>query len=137
MLGPRAGGSGANARMAFTNVRLLPCLVRDSAERHLAALTDALSAAGSTPAAALGGAGAGGSVAAGAIEAEHAHGGLEGVFGGLREGFAQVTRDAGETADGLSDSRLMVQIGMLLGVVYLAFLSVWFWATRVRWSPRA
>jgi hypothetical protein len=30
-----------------------------------------------------------------------------------------------------------VQLGMLLGVVYLAFLSVWFWATRVRWNQRA
>ena len=26
----------------------------------------------------------------------------------------------------------MMQIGMLLGIVYLAFLSVWFWATRLR-----
>jgi hypothetical protein len=34
------------------------------------------------------------------------------------------------------DSRLVMQIGMLLGVVYLAFLTVWFWATRLRWNPR-
>ena len=56
----------------------------------------------------------------------------------LREGFDQATSKAtGEVTDGFSDTRLMVQIGMALGVVYVAFLSVWFWATRVRWSSRA
>ena len=51
----------------------------------------------------------------------------------LTEGFGRATREAtGEAADGLSDSRLVVQVGMLLGVVYLTFLSVWFWATRAR-----
>jgi hypothetical protein len=30
-----------------------------------------------------------------------------------------------------------VQVGMLLGVVYLAFLSLWFWATRARVRPPA
>ena len=29
-----------------------------------------------------------------------------------------------------SDPRLMIQIGASLGLVYLAFLAVWFWATR-------
>ena len=29
----------------------------------------------------------------------------------------------------------MLQLGMLLGFVYVGFLSVWFWATRVR-GPR-
>jgi hypothetical protein len=58
--------------------------------------------------------------------------------GDLAEGFGRVTREAaGEAADGLSDTRLVVQVGMLLGVVYLAFLSVWFWATRARVRPPA
>jgi hypothetical protein len=26
----------------------------------------------------------------------------------------------------------MMQIGMLLGMVYLGFLTIWFWATRLR-----
>ena len=30
-----------------------------------------------------------------------------------------------------------MQVGMVLGTVYLAFLTVWFWATRLRWSPRS
>jgi hypothetical protein len=32
----------------------------------------------------------------------------------------------------LTDSRLMIQIGMMIGFVYTAFVSVWFWATRLR-----
>jgi hypothetical protein len=30
----------------------------------------------------------------------------------------------------------MVQVGAALGFVYLAFLTVWFWATRVRANSR-
>jgi hypothetical protein len=33
------------------------------------------------------------------------------------------------------DPRLMLQIGAVLGLVYLAFLAVWFWATRFRMRP--
>jgi hypothetical protein len=39
--------------------------------------------------------------------------------------------------DGLRDSRLMTQIGMLFGFVYLGFLTMWFWATRRREDERA
>jgi hypothetical protein len=35
----------------------------------------------------------------------------------------------GETA---RDGRLLMQMGMLLGMVYVAFLTAWFWATRLR-----
>ena len=31
----------------------------------------------------------------------------------------------------------MAQIGIVLGTIYMAFLTIWFWATRVRWSARA
>jgi len=41
-----------------------------------------------------------------------------------------------EDGDGLRDSRLLAQLGIVLGMVYLAFLTVWFWATRLRWNPR-
>ena len=34
-----------------------------------------------------------------------------------------------------SDPRLMIRIGATLGLVYLAFLAVWFWATRFRMRP--
>jgi hypothetical protein len=37
-------------------------------------------------------------------------------------------------ADGeaAKDSRLLIQVAMLLGMVYVAFLTAWFWATRLR-----
>ena len=34
-----------------------------------------------------------------------------------------------------SDPRLMIRIGATLGLIYLAFLAVWFWATRFRMRP--
>ena len=51
----------------------------------------------------------------------------------------QVTRTAAPStmprAERSSDARLMLQIGQLLGLAYLAFLAVWFWATRFRTRP--
>jgi hypothetical protein len=38
---------------------------------------------------------------------------------------------AGDT----TNERLMLQIGGLFGMLYVAFLAVWFWATRVRGRP--
>ena len=142
LIGPRAGGSGADARMAFTNVRLLPCLVKDAAGRQLSAITQGLAPAAAPAYAALSerAASAGSHIVreAGAVKAEHAEGFMPHIVSELTEGFARATRDApGEAADGLSDSRLVVQLGMLFGIVYLAFLSVWFWATRTRASSRA
>ena len=50
----------------------------------------------------------------------------------IREGLERSIRGGGEIGEPLRDSRLMVQIGMLLGFAYLGFLAVWFWATRGR-----
>ena len=55
LLGPRAGGSGADVRMAFANVRLLPCLLREAPDRQLTALTEALAPAAAPAASALAG----------------------------------------------------------------------------------
>jgi hypothetical protein len=33
------------------------------------------------------------------------------------------------------DPRLMLQIGAVFGLIYVAFLGVWFWATRFRMGP--
>jgi hypothetical protein len=141
VVGPRAGGSGADARMAFTNVRLLPCLLKDAAGRQLTAITEGLAPVAAPAYAALSdGAAAGGPLVrdAAAVKAEHAVGLVPRIVSELTEGFGRATREAaGEAAHGLSDSRLVVQVGMLLGVVYLTFLSVWFWATRARPSARA
>jgi hypothetical protein len=136
VIGPRAGGSGADARMAFTNVRLLPCLLKEAAGRQLTTITEGLAPVAAPAYAALSdGAAAGSPIVrdAAAVKAEHAVGLVPRIVSELTEGFGRATREAtGEAAQGLSDSRLVVQVGMLLGVVYLAFLSLWFWATRAR-----
>jgi hypothetical protein len=33
------------------------------------------------------------------------------------------------------DAQLMIRLGAALGLGYLAFLAVWFWATRFRMRP--
>ena len=112
ILAPRAGGTGADARMAFTQVRLLPCLVKESASRHIVALTENLAAVTGTPlaAGAAAGTGAAGSApideAASGVATERSSSRLPSVFTGLQEGFGRVTDGAGDVAGELSDSRL-------------------------------
>ena len=77
VIGPRAGGSGADARMAFTNVRLLPCLLKEAAGRQLTAITEGLAPVAAPAYAALSdGAAAGSPIVrdAAAVKAEHAVG---------------------------------------------------------------
>ena len=38
--------------------------------------------------------------------------------------------------ESLGDRRLMLQIGGALGLAYIGFLVVWFWATRLRPGPQ-
>jgi hypothetical protein len=47
----------------------------------------------------------------------------------------QAPRARRDTPKNLRDTRLMIRIGLLLGMGYLLFLTVWFWATRIR--PRS
>jgi hypothetical protein len=57
--------------------------------------------------------------------------GFSGLTQAFRNGFEDALRGPNrEIGESLGDSRLMIQLGMLLGFVYAAFLSVWFWATR-------
>jgi hypothetical protein len=140
ILGPRAGGSGTDLSMAFTNVRLLPCVVKEGLARQIRMLIEAGATAGGTgPAAhatAAADLGSGSGVLAISAEAEHPSepaGRIRDAFAAVRDGFAQATGEVGDdVGEGLQDSRLMMQIGMLLGCVYVAFLSIWFWATRLR-----
>jgi hypothetical protein len=41
-------------------------------------------------------------------------------------------RPSPEVAKGLTDTRRLVQIGLVLGMAYVAFLTFWFWGTRAR-----
>ena len=147
LIGARGGpGGGPDMRMAFTNVRLMPCIVKAGLERQIEVLSVAIARGGGTPATAAattfgGGTPAGAATSGGDVKTRIAA--VAGVTDTIpkllesaRTGFDEVVRGADEAADGLTDSRLMTQIGMLLGFVYLGFLTVWFWATRVRRSIR-
>jgi hypothetical protein len=117
------GVCSPNAPVMFTNVRLLPCVAASSLERTSAAAVEAVSKLGSS---------GGASVrlvprlAGSAIDP-------------FRDGFDRAVRAPilAEDSESLRDGRLMAQIGIVLGTIYAAFLTLWFWATRVRWSARA
>jgi hypothetical protein len=52
--------------------------------------------------------------------------------GGVDAKSMRVPPSAPRSSAGLADSRLMLQIGVLLGLAYLVFLTLWVWATRLR-----
>ena len=125
-------------QLMFTNVRLLPCMIRESVQHHIAPLVSALPSSGAAaPAAALSppqGAVKGGSGSNAGVP--NGHRGLSGLAQSFRDGFEDALGGGNrEIGDDLGDSRLMIQIGMALGFLYAAFLSVWFWATRLRGRP--
>jgi hypothetical protein len=106
--------------LLFTNVRLLPCIVNATVQQTTAAASSVFSRA------------EGGS--SGISEKGHD----ESILVPFKHGFEQAVRHAPRHPidDETWDSRLLAQIGIVLGTVYLAFLTVWFWATRLRWNPR-
>ena len=55
------------------------------------------------------------------------------ITGPIRDGFDLIRRGRVDYEQG-DTSRLLMQVGMVLGTVYVAFLTVWFWATRLRWN---
>jgi hypothetical protein len=141
MVGPRASGSGTDVSMVFTNVRLLPCVVKESLARHVEMLTAATAAHGGSGAAAgvLGSSSGTPPVSAEGTSsrAGHVRDAFQSALQSFHDGFEQAIVDEREdVGEAFRDSRLMMQIGMLLGFVYLGFLSIWFWATRVRGSSR-
>jgi hypothetical protein len=124
-------GLATNARLAFPNVRLIPCVAALAVEQTVGAIV--------APAAALVGGGGGGSVGEDlpGRAGHHAPTGATAV----REGFVRVKEAAAAGGSGVrsalnevDERALMMRIGMLLGLAYVAFLTVWFWATRLRWN---
>jgi hypothetical protein len=110
-----------NASLLFTNVRLLPCYASATTQHMVSTTASATSRV----------------TAFGQRDVRAAVPLLGGSLEKVAEGIDRVLeRPREEAADGLTDSRLLVQIGIALGFVYLAFLTIWFWATRLRWNPR-
>jgi hypothetical protein len=103
----------------FQNVRLVPCYVGATVQQSTAtasSVANRLSGSGRTVKSGTGGS----------------------AIGSIRDGFQRAVRPPSSRidGDGSVDSRLLAQIGIVLGTVYLAFLTLWFWATRLRWNPR-
>jgi hypothetical protein len=109
-----------SASLLFTNVRLLPCYAGSVVEHvgHVGRSASQTSPRDS---------------AARELDRIRHVGGR--AFDTIAEGFSQAV-EGDRKARGLTDSRLLVQIGIVLGLVYTAFLTLWFWATRIRWNPR-
>jgi hypothetical protein len=127
-----AGEKGGVRRLAFVNARLIPCLLKASVERQLETISTGLLRAGGEAEAAASGERSGSADGGGRHEAA-VHRALNQVVDGFHDvvdGLPGPTD--GDGADGLKDARLMTQIGMALGFVYLGFLTLWFWATRRR-----
>jgi hypothetical protein len=116
-------------RILFTNVRLIPCHAPHVLRAQAASVAD-----GGSRLADLGrevGSSMVDSVSSGfrqarsrATSAEHGDLGIPRVAS---------LADGGE---GSGDNRFLVQLGLVLGMAYLAFLTVWFWATRLRVKQR-
>ena len=116
------GLSSPSTPMVFTNARLIPCYAGATARHVVATSATATSHIGRATTS--------------RVEATVSRIPpiVGGALGGISDGFERVVQDPRRDGEeSLSDSKLLVQIGMLLGFAYLAFLTVWFWATRIRW----
>ena len=143
----RGGPHLADASVMFTNFRLLPCLIKDGLADHAGTLAAGLGRRGPEAAAQVAvppamvppqGAAAEASAMNLPVVAERVGSGAPTGFGAsFHEGFEQGVRGNREVTDAVADRRLLIQLGMGLGYVYAMFLSVWFWATRLRRNPSA
>jgi hypothetical protein len=124
-----AGEKGGMRRLAFVNARLIPCLVKASVERQLDTIATALSRAGGARPIAGSTGSAGDAGAASRVQRllDEVSDGFHDVVDGMPDVVPH-----GDEGSGLKDARLMRQIGIVLGLVYVGFLSIWFWATRRR-----
>ena len=126
------GGLSPAASIAFTNVRLIPCIASDAVQRIVPSFGGGTGSGTSGTSHQANGTSHRGRV----VPSGRQSGG--GMIDVIREGFDRSVGRVGPDEDGesLRDSRMLAQLGMVLGIVYLSFLTVWFWATRLRWNPR-
>jgi hypothetical protein len=125
----RGTAAALNAPLLFTSFRLIPCYAAEAAQQYVsnavARTADVVRRLDSVR-----------PTRETLAEARSRLPSADGFVRSFRDGFS---RGAGgfmdDEGEGASDSRLMMQIGMLLGIAYLGFLTVWFWATRLRPQP--
>ena len=132
--------AGGDQSVILTNVRLIPCLAKSS----MAASTTAIAGVGSGVREAAGSA----SRATRAelhVLGEHAssaagkarQGLADHVVEPFREGVARATGDARGEGDTRGSDLFFLGIGMVVGLLYAAILSLWLFLVRPRWSTRA
>jgi hypothetical protein len=125
-----AGEKGGVRRLAFVNARLIPCLLKASIERQLDAITTALSRAGADSAGALADV-KHAVVSDGPARVQRLLEQFSTGFNDALGGFPGSATDGHQGGgDGSRDAGMMTQVGIVLGLAYMAFLTAWFWATR-------
>ena len=112
------GGFSPTSSIMFTNIRLLPGFV--NATIHRSGVTEIVGLPR------VGGAAVAEIVPPRVVPA------IGSITEPIRDGFERVRRGPVDYEDG--DARLLMQVGVALGTLYVAFLTVWFWATRLRWN---
>jgi len=114
---------GGPVPLLFNSVRLIPCT---ASEAIGSGFTSARDFTGRTRSS-VGGSVQAGSAALGAVKDgfNRARVGADGAVNAIEHRL----EDGGQ---GARDNRLLLQLGMLLGMGYLAFLTIWLWATRMR-----
>ena len=113
------GVTSPSSSMLFTNVRLAPCFVSATVHQSGAAAISTGARVGER------------------VKSLAPSGGLSGIGAivePIRDGFDSALGNRLPLDDSEGRGRLMAQIGVVLGTIYLAFLTVWFWLTRVRWN---
>jgi len=125
-----AGEKGGMRRLAFVNAQLIPCLFKASVQQHLETISTALARTGA-------GADVAGSKTAASGDTADSPPRVQRLLEEIAQGFNDVVDGVfpdvvtgGDGRSELRDARLMTQIGMVFGLVYVGFLTVWFWATR-------
>jgi hypothetical protein len=134
-----AGATAVKVRFFLANTPPIPlaCVVGDVGRYMSAVTSGATSLNTGTRVATEKAVAAGGKAKAAAESAvEKAESKVEELFHPVRDGFLRGAGYLDVEDDEASDVRLLMQLGIVLGTIYLAFLTVWFWATRLRWNPR-
>ena len=112
------GAVSPTASIMFTNVRLLPGFVNVTIQRSgAAAIASVPRAAPHTVV---------------DVIPRRILPATDSVVGPIRDGFDRIVNRTSDYENG--DGRLLAQVGVVLGTLYLAFLTLWFWATRLRWN---
>jgi len=118
--------SGGPVPLLFSSVRLIPCTAAHAVEGGISTVENIAGRVGSSVK------GAGTTVGAS----------VKDELRDMRDDFdearararhaAESVRQGLDGGEGARDNRLLMQLAMLLGFAYVAFLTLWFWVTRTR-----